>query len=323
MKYLVCFLALLAPAFGASMENSGIDTVVNGIPTGASQIAVAIDVVAPPAAAEYDDPAQQAAVQQQQVLQQLPPPQPAAAVAAAAAPQPAAAPAAAPQAGQRQGLRGRRGRPGGFGAGPVTVSPSYLTAVPTHGATSLTVHTNVAAGSNYRVRVVAIKGDGPFPTVLGGGKTAGIKAEADQVAHASVLVTAPMLKLAADNPSAVAAGSHYTLAGTITDPSSFLGTKSRMRVWLNDGTPPAANYDGVQVSTVKVTMKDDDVTFTFDLTAPKKPTTLYFQLGEVSPDFASKDGSQAAFLVVPDLSAGASALQLKVEAAKPSVASRD
>jgi len=319
MKNLLCFLALLAPAFGASVENSGIDTVVTGIPAGASQIAVAIDVVAPPAAPEYDDATQPAAAQQQ-VLQQLPPQ----AAAAAVAPQPAAGQAAAagavPQAGQR---RGRRGRPGGFGAGPAVVSPSYLTAIPTKGAASLTVHMSVAAGSNYRVRVVAIKGDGPFPSVLGGGKTAGIKAEADKIAQASVLVTAPVLKLAAGNRAIVAAGSHYTLSGTITDPSSFLGTKTRMRVWLNEGSAPAANYDGVQVSTVNVTMKDDDITFNFDLTAPKNPTTLYFQLGEVSPDFASRDGSQAAFLILPDLSAGASPLQLKVEAAKPSVASRD
>lgn len=193
---------------------------------------------------------------------------------------------------------------------------TYRSAVETKGATSVTVHTDVPAGANYRVRAVAIKGDGTFPSVLAGGRATGIKVEADQVASTPVLLTAPVLKLAADQPKSVTAGAAYTLSGTITDPSSFLGSKERMRVWFSSGKPPAANYDGVQVSTVKVTSKEDVLTFTFDLTAPKEPTTLYFQLGEVSPDFVRKDGTQAAFLVLPDLSAGGQPLQLRVEAAK-------
>lgn len=193
---------------------------------------------------------------------------------------------------------------------------TYRNAVETKGATSVTIHTEVPAGTNYRVRAVAIKGDGSFPSVLAGGKATGVKVEADQVASTPVLLTAPVLKLAADQSTAVTAGSAYTLSGTITDPSSFLGSKERMRVWFSSGKPPSANYDGVQVSTVKVTSKEDVLTFTFDLTAPKESTTLYFQLGEVSPDFVRKDGTQAAFLVLPDLSTGGQPLQLRVEAAK-------
>ncbi|HWA08584.1 MAG TPA: hypothetical protein VG838_03870 [Opitutaceae bacterium] len=317
MKTSVCLLALLAPslAFAAA---TGIDTVVNGIPAGASEVIVAIDTVSAAAPADYEDPAQQAAAaQKEQPILPLPAAQPAAAAAADPAAKDGTAPA--PAAGQR---RGRRGRFGGAGAGGAASTATYRTAVDAKGATSLTVHTEVPAGTNYRVRAVAIKGSDPFPTVLAGGKATGLKVEADKVANTSVLLTAPVLKLAAESPTTVAAGASYTLIGTITDPSSFLGSKTRMRVWFSSGSPPAANYDGVQVSTVKVTMKEDLVTFNFDLTAPKQATTLYFQLGEVSPDFVRKDGSQAAFLVLPDLSTGAKPLQLRVEAAKPSVAAK-
>lgn len=327
MKTFACLLALFAPALALSAATTGIDTVVTGIPAGASEVVVAIDTVSAAPAPDYEDPAQPAAQKEQPPLLQLPPAPPAPAAApvdpAVAQQPPQAQPAQPQRAGQQAGQRrGRRGRAGAGGAGMAAATATYRTAVETRGAASMTVHTDVPAGANYRVRAVAIKGENPFPTVLAGGKATGVKVEADRVASVPVLVTAPVLKLASDSPASVVAGSSYTLTGTITDPSSFLGTKSRMRVWFSNGKPPAANYEGVQVSTVKVTMKDDVVTFDFDLTAPKEPTTLYFQLGEVSPDFVRKDGTQAAFLVLPDLSAGASALQLRVEAAKPAVASK-
>jgi hypothetical protein len=337
MKTFACLFALLAPALAVSGAATGIDTTVNGIPAGTSEVVVLIEAAAPPPAPDYQDPAQQAvpakpddAVQQKQedVLKQLPPPaaaEPQAQVAAAQAAAPTAATpqnAAGARQGQRQGFRGRRGR-AGQGAAMAASTESYRAAVKPDGATSVTVHSIVPAGSNYRIRVVAIKGNDPFPAVLAGGRTAGVKVETDKITAASVSLAAPVLKLSDDLPASVAANSHFILRGTIDDPSDFLGTKTRMRVWLSDGKPPAANYDGMQVSTVDVTIKDDLVTFNFDLTAPKDPTTLYFQLGEVSPDFARKDGSQAAFLVLPDLSAGASPLQLRVEAAKTSVASKD
>ncbi len=304
MKLFTCLLALLAPV-ALSAATTGIDTVVSGIPVGASEVVVAIDTVNVMPAPEYEEPAPAAAKKE-----------PALPVAAAA--QDPAKPAPPEAQGQRRGRRGR----GGFGQAMVIASPIFRNAVETKGATSLTVHTEVPAGVNYCVRVVAIKGDGSFPSVLAGGRTLGVKVDADQMASTQVLLTAPVLKLAEDHPTAVAAGSAYTLTGTIIDPSNFLGAKGRMRVWFSTGKPPAANYDGVQVSTVNVTTKDDVVTFNFDLKAPKDPTTLYFQLGEVSPDFVRKDGTQAAFLVLPDLSAGAQPLQLKVEAAKPSVAAK-
>jgi hypothetical protein len=286
--------------------------VVTGIPAGTSEVVVAIDTVSPAPAPDYEDPA---AATQKAAAQAAPAAQPAAAPAAAAQAAPAAADAAAPApAGQRRGRRGRAG--GAGGAGAIGPTATYRSAVETKGATSVTVHTDVAVGANYRVRVVAIKGDGTFPSVLAGGKAMGVKVEADQVASTPVLLTAPVLKLAADQPKSVTAGAAYTLSGTITDPSVFLGSKERMRVWFSSGKPPTANYDGVQVSTVKVTTKEDVLTFTFDLTAPKEPTTLYFQLGEVSPDFVRKDGTQAAFLVLPDLSVGGQPLQLRVEPAK-------
>ena len=325
MKTLTFLLALFVPALALPAATTGIDAVVSGIPSGTSEVVVAIDTVTPPVPSDYEDPAQAAPKDPQELLK-LPPvqPAPAAAVQDPAQQPPQAQPAQAGQRGRRGqfagGRRGRRGRAGGFGQEPMVPTLIYRSAVETKGASSVTVHTDVPAGSNYRVRVVAINGDNPFPAVLAGAKAMDLKVEADHVASTPLLLTAPVLKLAADQPRTIAAGSTYTLTGTITDPSNFLGSKDRMRVWLSSGKPPAANYDGAQISTVDVTQKDDMITFNFELTAPKDPTTLYFQLGEVSPDFVRKDGSQAAFLVLPDLSAGASALQLKVEPAKPAVA---
>ncbi|HVT72923.1 MAG TPA: hypothetical protein VHD61_07285, partial [Lacunisphaera sp.] len=99
MKRLACLLALLTPAL-VFAATAGIDTVVTGIPAGASEVVVAIDTVSTAPAADYEDPA---AAAQKAVVPPVPAAQPAAAPAAAPAADAQAAPAAGDAvAGQRR-----------------------------------------------------------------------------------------------------------------------------------------------------------------------------------------------------------------------------
>jgi hypothetical protein len=119
--------------------------------------------------------------------------------------------------------------------------------------------------------------------------------------------------------AAAAAGAKFTLAGRITDAAQSLGAKNRMRVWISENAPPEKNHAGTQISTVDVIANGDDVEFSFNLTAPKTPGTLFLQFGDIPPDFVRDDGSQAPLFVLPDLVAGSNALQVRVEAAPTSV----
>ena len=196
-------------------------------------------------------------------------------------------------------------------AAPV-FSPVRRTVVP-NGANSVNLDVPVPAGENYQVRVVALRGANPFPAVVAGGRASAIEVSAETSSPIAVALTAPQLKLSLENPASVAPGVHYTLAGTITDAAGSLGQKNRMRIWLSVGTPPHENFAGAQVSTVDVKADGDDVTFSLALTAPAEPTTLYFQFGEVPNDFARSDGTQAAYLVLPNLAAGEAPLALRVQ----------
>jgi hypothetical protein len=185
-------------------------------------------------------------------------------------------------------------------------------AAATNGALSLVLTAPTVAGDRYQIRVIALKGDGTSPIVLAGGRIAQAKVNADQIARVDVALAPPKLKLSPDNPTTVAPGASYTLAGTLIDAANCLGAKNRMRMWLSAGAPPRTNFAGTQTSTIDVTTEGNDVTFSFTLTAPKEPGTLYFQFGELPSDFARADGQQAPLLVLPDVSAGAAVFKLSV-----------
>jgi hypothetical protein len=282
---LLWFAAAMVAAQLRAADLAKVEVTVDQIPASASEIVVVFDAGAAPAAG-YDD-----------VAAAAPPP-----VAAAVAPADPAQNPAPPQ---------RRRRFGG-NAAPALPPPTRV-AFATHGATQTTLTASVPPGENYQARVIAIDGDGPFPTVLASGRVGALKLTANDSPPLQVSLRTPELKLASTTPASVAPGAAYTLAGTITDAAHALGAKNRMRVWISEGQPPTANFAGVQTSTIDVTPNGDDVNFSFELTAPKRATTLYFQFGELPPDFARADGRQAAFLVLPDLSRGAKALELTVK----------
>ena len=298
VKLYPAFLLPLFPALALAAEPNRIALTISQIPAGATEVVALIDVVAPPPAPDYPDPA-------------APAPAPVVAPLDAKAAPPAAQkggdPAPAAKGDQPRGRRGRRGM-----NGAPAFSPVRRAVVPS-GANSISLDVPVPAGENYQVRVVALRGSNPFPAIIAGGRASAIKVSAETSSSIAIALTAPQLKLSPENPASVAPGAHYTLAGTITDAADSLGQKNRMRVWLNIGTPPRENFAGAQVSTIDVKADGDDVTFNIALTAPAEPTTLYFQFGEVPNDFARTDGTQAAYLVLPNLAAGEAPLTLRVQ----------
>lgn len=307
MKPLPAFLLSLAPALLFAAEPGTIAIAVSHIPADATEIVAVVDTIAP-TPVDYEDPTAPIAAPPSPAN----PTQPAAKADSPA--QKSAAPAAKadPAAAKGEAPRRRRGR---F-ANAALAFPPARHAVATNGATSLTVTAPVPAGDNYQVRVVALRGEGAFPTVLAGGRLSGLKVTAENVLSVAVALNAPKLELAADNPASVAPGAHYTLAGTITDAANCLGAKNRMRVWMSVDAPPRENFAGAQISTIDVKTDGDEVAFSFPLTAPATAGTLYFQFGELPADFARSDGTQAAFLVLPNLAAGDAPLTLRVEPAK-------
>jgi hypothetical protein len=302
----VVSLFLLSALAAVASEPVPVSVNVSDIPPGTTQLVLLIDGATPRAAPNYEDlnpppaPAAAAAAANpvQQVLQQVQPAAPNA---------PAAAAAAAPADPQQQFQRRRRM----MAATPAV--PSVREAIDPQGSPTATVRASVPPGDSYQARVVALRGKDTFPSVIAGGRIDLLKVSAENPTPLQVALKTPSLKLSADTPQTVAPGAPYRIAGTITDGARALGTKNRMRVWVSEGTPPTANYAGQQISTVDVTTDGDDVNFNFELTAPKQPTTLYFQVGELPPDFAASDGHQAPFVVLPDLGAGAKPLALKVE----------
>jgi hypothetical protein len=195
----------------------------------------------------------------------------------------------------------------------VALPPPTRAVVSVKAATTATIIAEVPVAETYQARVIALNDNSTFPAVLAGGHVGELKLTAKAPTVLNVSVRAPQLKLAPDNPTMVKAGAPFTLAGTVSDSARSLGTKNRMRVWISEGRAPVTNYAGTQTSTIEVTTKGGDATFRFDLVAPTHATTLYYQFGEIPTDFASSDGRQAPFVVVPDLSAGAVPLSLRVE----------
>lgn len=312
---LCCFSFLLGAVSAVAADSVPVEVRVRDIPANATQVVLLIDGATQRAAPNYEDlnppPAAANAAaaanaqpnQVQQVVRQVTPADPAKAAAAAAA-----APLS-PEEVQQQQQQQRRRRM--TMAAPAL--PSVREAVETKGSTTATLRASVPAGDGYQARVVALRGDETFPAVIAGGRIETLKVGAEAGAPLEVTLKAPSLQLDPATPKTVAPGARYKISGTITDGARALGTRSRMRVWISEGTAPTANYAGRQVTSVDVTPKGDDVAFNFELTAPKNPTTLYFQFGELPGDFARADNRQAPFIVLPDLSSGGSPLQIRVE----------
>lgn len=300
-------LWLAANAFGANAPTAvPLELEVRNIPAGTTEIVVLLDGAIRPPGPEYNDGAAPVAAPAaanaplQQVLQQVQPTpaNPAAQAAAAAAPAPAA-----PEQRRRRG-RGPAGPP---------PPPTLRESLDPKGATTATLKANLPVADGYQARVIALRGDGAFPTLVAGGRIDQVKINTQQPAPLAVSLQAPTLRPDPQNPTTVKRGALYQLRGVVADPARALGTRNRMRVWITEGAAPTKNFSGAQTTTVDVTTEGDDVTFTFDLKAPDQPGTLYYQFGELPPDFARADERQAPFIALPDLNAGGKPLALRVE----------
>ena len=187
----------------------------------------------------------------------------------------------------------------------------------TNGATSLVLRSGLPAGNGYRVRVVAIRGSGTFPSVVAGGKAAGVNVAANAIVMANVSLTAPTLTLAGSNPTAVSPGATFVIAGSITDSANFLDGSTTLRMWTNTGTAPTTNTVGTQNYIFNLSKSGDIYSFSFSLTAPPTSTVLYYQIGENRSPFDRSDGTQASFLVLPDLSLNDIARSIVIGAGLP------
>lgn len=299
MKSSLVLVALLSLAPLVRAEST-LEATVTGFPADTTELLFFVDVVGAAEGPGYEEPAAAVAPPAPQLPVALP--NAAGQPAAAAAPADLSIPANQPQQPRRR-------------RGPAKPPFNARGAVKPNGPTA-TWSVAAPAGTNYRVRVAAIKGEGTFPTLIAGGKAAGLKLEADKKTAAAVTLNAPSLKLAADNPTTLTVGAPFKLSGVLHDPGNFLGTKNRMRVWMSAGQRPTANQAGTQVSTVDVETKDEAVSFNLELVAPREAGPLYVQFGETSADFNRPDGKQVPLFVFPDLSAGAKPIELRIEPAK-------
>ena len=187
----------------------------------------------------------------------------------------------------------------------------------TNGATSLVLRTGLPAGNGYRVRVIATRGSGIFPSVVAGGKAAGVNVTANVLTTTAITLSAPSLNLASSNPASVSSGTTFTIAGSITDPANFLDGRTTLRMWTNTGTSPTTNIVGTQNYSYGLTKSGDNYAFSFNLTAPPISTVLYYQIGDNGSAFDRSDGTQAPFLVLPDLSQSDSARNIVIGAGLP------
>ena len=183
-----------------------------------------------------------------------------------------------------------------------------------------TTTTTVVAGlpqtdatlAGYRVRIIATGGGGTFPSVVGGGNARGVPVGVGQLTSVNVGLTVPTLTPDPANPAAIRPGLPVTFRWTIHDPSESLDDSNAMRMWSSDGTAPRNNVSGVQRSASLTSKVGDDYNYSVSFNAPSTPTTMYYQFGDGANSFRDPTGSQAPFLVLPDVNVGSPFLTLTV-----------
>ena len=166
--------------------------------------------------------------------------------------------------------------------------------------------------TGYRVRVIATAGSGTFPSVVGGGKALGVPVGAGQLTLVNVGLTVPTLTPNSANPSAVRPGFSVTFSWTIHDSAQFVDGNNEMRMFSSDRTPPGSNVIGVQRFGSLISKVGDDYSYSISFSAPSTATTMYYQFGEAGYPFDDPTGSQAPFLVLPDVNVASPLLTLTV-----------
>ena len=169
----------------------------------------------------------------------------------------------------------------------------------------------VPAGAGYRVRVIALGGSGTFPSVLAGGRQEGVTVTDDIASAVDIALTPPTWTLNPSTPTQVATSSTFNIVMEIEDPADFFSGSSRGRLWWSD-QPLTANVSAIQDTGSLQQIAPGRYQFSISLTAPSMPGTIYYQFGENSPPFNDPRGSEAPFLILPDLNAGQSPLQIEV-----------
>lgn len=170
----------------------------------------------------------------------------------------------------------------------------------------------VPAGTGYRVRVIALGGSGTFPSVLAGGRQAGVTVTSGAATSVNVALTQPTFTLDPSTSSQVATGGPYSVVMDVNDPAEFLDGRTSGRFWWSTQTF-TNNLAAAQSSGNLQKLGAGHYRFSINMTAPGSPGTIYYQFGESSSGaFDDPAGQQAPFLILPDLNANGPLLAIAV-----------
>jgi hypothetical protein len=189
--------------------------------------------------------------------------------------------------------------------GPGGISISDIEYVSTTNSTMVSVA--VPAGGPYRVRAVALLGQGscfsqsPCFYVLRSGKTTGVFVSSTG-GNASIALADVLGMVDPSTPSIGVAGTNVTIRINLTDPGDFLDGLSAGQLWSSPAVP-MYNFFGSSSSGTLASAGVGSYLFTGGLTLPTSRGVVYYQFGESAPSF----GPSSPFLVWPNLILGSPA----------------
>ena len=97
----------------------------------------------------------------------------------------------------------------------------------------------------------------------------------------------------------------------IDDPADFFSGGTRGRLYW-DSQPLSTNLAAIQEHGTLQQIAAGRYRFSVTMTAPTTTGTIYYQFGENSSAFNDPGGNEAPFLVLPDLNASQTPLEIQV-----------
>ena len=168
----------------------------------------------------------------------------------------------------------------------------------------------VPIGTDYRVRVIALRAATGFPPVIGGGWVDGIDVVEGVYASAAIPLEIPAITLSPETPSTAGPSSAVTISAELYDPADFLDGRSSARLWSR--MSPFSNLSADQDSGSMTYLGDGFWDYSITITTPAERGTFYYQIGE-SAGGPWGTSAWAPFWVAPDTEAGEDLFELVVE----------
>ena len=168
----------------------------------------------------------------------------------------------------------------------------------------------VPIGTDYRVRVIALRAASGFPPVIAGGWIDGIDVVEGVYAAASIALEVPAITLSPETPTTAGPSSAVTIQAELYDPADFLDGRSSGRLWSR--MFPFSNLSGDQDSGSMTYRGGGLWDYSITITTPAERGVLYYQIGE-SAGGPWGTSAWAPFWVAPDTEAGEDLFELVVE----------